>query len=1032
MRTEQFCQVLDQELDDLLEEFQEDEVLRMLKSPEQKKSYAFLIWFLRFYGSTQILFREAITEGNDDSSCDIILVKPNLDNRDCFYIVQSKWRKNPRKSEGIADDIKKALSDFDTILQGSRKPGKNAKFNEQYAKLKDHLARNGEVKFVFLMLAPYQANIRKNIEDNIRSFKNNHPTVRDVEIIDLERLKYDFIDKRYKRIQPDNPLDDPHNPENAEIILDIERISNETEQGDYIRVSKPFESYMFFIRPKIVFELFDKYGFHLFAQNIRNPLPESNYNQKIVETMTHKPGSFWYFNNGISAITRILPKGIARTATRISITGLQVINGAQTVYSIYRAYKEADGVTRQEMDDAALVSIRLIKTNDPDMNRQITLYTNSQNRIFDRDFHANDEMQVRLQRESFQTCIWYERRRGEFDYANLPEKIEVVSNEIFAHCYLSYHLEQCLFTIPTQEKDKNFLFISRKSHEHGLYEKIFSEDTRFVDMLAGLYVYRTCCTLFEWEEDRFPVLFLETGLKIPTPAVFIMPLFKVISKKYAEKKKVPEMRDLTSWIIKTYEADADLPKQLIIFIHELFEGFDEKNIRRALHSPTYFDMLRLKIEDDEINIDGIDAIDLDAFTHLQVAQAHYHDEEYDEAILECDASIALQPESFSAWDLKADALVKLDRYADAEQSYHKALSIKPAHEDVWYKLGTVLQNQEKYIEAETAHRKQIDLKNNHENAWLGLGIALGEQQKYTEAEAAFSKQLEFYPKHKFARIGLGLTFRDQEKYTDAEAAFREQLEYWPDDQIASRELGLVLGMQEKYAEAEAVFRKQLELNPDNEDAWANLELTLQAQQKHCELETAYRRQLDSNPEHENAWDDLGDTLYHQKKYSEAEASYRNQLKITPEHKHAWKGLGVVLWKQDKLEDATEAFFEHLKLQPQDLSTLCNDTELALVQGDTPRCRERIKTALPLLSPQNQEYAILPFLAWLSEPTQDIEPVIAAIEEIDAATELTWDFSEIRPAIERLDEKNRAKADLLVAFFEEKIEWAQVRRQLSVG
>ncbi|SEH04326.1 AIPR family protein [Candidatus Venteria ishoeyi] len=913
MRTELFCQTLDQELDDLLVEYQADEVLQKLKQPEQKKSYAFLLWFLRFYSSTQIHFRDNITEGKDDSSCDIILSKPGADKCNCFYIIQSKWRKNPLKSNGTSDDIKKALSDFEAILHGTRIPGKNIRFNNQYSDLKNHLAENGDVKFIFLMLAPYNDDIRSNVTDNIRSFTYNHPT--SVDIIDLNRLKYDFIDKRYKRIQPDNPLDYLHNPESAEIKLNIERISNETEQGDYIRVIKPFESYIFFIKPKTVFELFDTYGFHLFAQNIRNPLPDSNYNEKIVDTMTYKPGSFWYFNNGVSAITRILPKAIQRTAEKITITGLQIINGAQTFYSVYRAYKSADLVTRTEMDDNALISIRLIKTNDPDMNRQITLFTNSQNRVFDRDFHANDEIQIRLQHESFQGSIWYEKRRGEFNYANKPDGVEIVSNEIFAHCYLSYYLEQCLSTIPIIEKDKNFLFTARTSHEHGLYEKIFNEDTKFNDMLASLYVYRSCCKIFNWNEEEFPVLFSETGTKKVIVTVFIMPLFKAVANKYAEKYARPEMANLTKWIIKSYKDDNVLLEKIIIFITDFFADLDKKDKKRASQSSAYFDILKIKIEDNEISVDGVDSIRPDVFSHFEIAQKHYYNDEYEEALTACNALLEIQDDHFNALHLMSNILLDLNRYEEAEDYCKKALSIKPKHEQLWYNLGSILRELKKYPEAEAAYHKQIEIKPDHEYAWDGLGNVLENQEKYPEAEDAYRKQIELKPDHEYAWYGLGNTLRSQEKHPEAEAAYRKQIEIKPDHEYAWYGLGNALGNQEKHPESEAAYRKQIEIKPDHEYAWYGLGNALGNQEKHPEAEAAYRKQIEIKPDHEYAWYGLGNALRSQEKHPEAEDAYRKQIEIKPDHEYAWYGLGNALRSQEKHPEAEAAYRKQIEIKP---------------------------------------------------------------------------------------------------------------------
>ncbi|MCS3353542.1 AIPR family protein [Bacteroides thetaiotaomicron] len=69
---------------------------------------------------------------------------------------------------------------------------------------------------------------------------------------------------------------------------------------------------------------------------------------------------FWYYNNGLTAITYLLPE-IRNEAEIATVTGLQIINGAQTVYSIYKAYKDASPVKRQIMDSESFVTLRIFK-----------------------------------------------------------------------------------------------------------------------------------------------------------------------------------------------------------------------------------------------------------------------------------------------------------------------------------------------------------------------------------------------------------------------------------------------------------------------------------------------------------------------------------------------------------------------------------------------------------------------------------------------------------------------------------------------
>lgn len=89
----------------------------------------------------------------------------------------------------------------------------------------------------------------------------------------------------------------------------------------------------------------------------------------------------------MTAITYLLPE-IRNEAEIATVTGLQIINGAQTVYSIYKAYKDASPVKRQIMDSESFVTLRILKSGGKDFDLNVTRFTNSQNPVSDRDFVA--------------------------------------------------------------------------------------------------------------------------------------------------------------------------------------------------------------------------------------------------------------------------------------------------------------------------------------------------------------------------------------------------------------------------------------------------------------------------------------------------------------------------------------------------------------------------------------------------------------------------------------------------------------------
>ncbi|MTJ10905.1 AIPR family protein [Anabaena sp. UHCC 0204] len=596
MLTKEFYHEIDSNLNTLLEKYQEDELIKKYKGViNNQKSYALLIWFLEFYGRKSN-YKDFITDGDKDSSCDIVFDNTNNQGDKIFYVVQSKWNTaDNSEKETKKDEILKALNDFDTILRGE-KQNVNEKLKAKLEDLDNHLKANGEVKFIFLTLSQYKG----GADENISVFKKNDEKIK-FEVIDINRIKVDYIDRTYKKIEPLNPLESYQNPEENPVTLEI------VQKNGVVKIEKPFEAYMFLLRPKSIYDLFEKYGFALFYKNVRNPLLQSQFNEDIERTAVDNPAYFWYYNNGITAITYFLPT-IGRKAEQIELIGLQIINGAQTVYAIYRAYKDASPTKRKQMDSESLVTLRLLKSGGKDFDLNVTRYTNSQNPVDDRDFCANDDIQIMLQNASYQTNIWYEKRRDEF--RETPENVIEIPNVILAPVYLAYHLQDPVSVIKNYHQllkmNKDLNFISHKEHKDGLYEKIFNDETTFENMLCAFYIFDLMCDFHGLSYD----------VTFKSNLYHLLALFKVAFTKYL-KIKFGDKINVNKYIIKIYEQG---DKKIILktfkfigqFVKQQIEVSDnEKTTERMLKflvKQSHYEKIKEALEDVDISVEDIENI----------------------------------------------------------------------------------------------------------------------------------------------------------------------------------------------------------------------------------------------------------------------------------------------------------------------------------------------------------------------------------------------------------------------------------------
>ena len=219
-----------------------------------------------------------------------------------------------------------------------------------------------------------------------------------------------------------------------------------------------------------------------------------------------------------------------------------------------------------------------------------------------------------------------------------------------------------------------------------------------------------------------------------------------------------------------------------------------------------------------------------------------------------------------------------------------------------------------------------------------------------------------------------------------------------------------------------------------EEVWRNL--TPEEWHQFVGIELPYERTCpnlppgEETPAHELAWSSLVRIFLSENKFPEAIAVVKKQLAINPNDPLAWGVLGAILWKQGNVDEAATAFTKGLAVQPNDLVLLCNDAELALVQGDMARFQNRAAAALSQVTPKDEVFAIITFLTWIANPHQGWANVITAIDEFESGFQLTWDFSDISQAIARLDTATQQTAQHFIDFFQSRINLSTLKARLA--
>jgi hypothetical protein len=342
---------------------------------------------MRIAGIDAATAAAAITDGTKDNGVDGVYV----DQEDTVVLVQAKWDKNGTAGIGLGEtrNFIAGLRD----LTDERYDRFNTKFQAHVPDLQAALQNPG-VSFVLVVAttgtADFSEQVGNAFKDMERELNDPSPLVR-VESIGVG----DFHSAITAGVS------------GGKIDLDV-TIEN------WGVVTEPYEAYYGTIASDSVAQWYASYGDVLFEHNIRKPLGNTSVNQAMLKTLSEGQDDFWYFNNGVTALCASIQKlakgASSRNHGQFKLSGVSIVNGAQTVAAIARATKEH----KDEIDARVWVRFISLEGCPPEFASNVTEATNTQNTVERSDFVALDPEQARLRTElllSLQKS--YSIKRGE-------------------------------------------------------------------------------------------------------------------------------------------------------------------------------------------------------------------------------------------------------------------------------------------------------------------------------------------------------------------------------------------------------------------------------------------------------------------------------------------------------------------------------------------------------------------------------------------------------------------------------------------
>lgn len=210
---------------------------------------------------------------------------------------------------------------------------------------------------------------------------------------------------------------------------------------------------------------------NVFEDNVRLYLKQKtqvNKNIKIT-ALSEDAFRFFYYNNGITITCSNFQYSKSVRSPVIELIDFQIVNGSQTLHSLFDAYKESP----ENFENIDLLC-RIYETKNDDLSISIAEYTNSQNPVKNRDIRANDQIQKKIALGLEHHGFYYVRKKNQHN--DKPKKT-LIDSEKTGQALLAFYQDK-----PAEAKDAKRIIFAEE------YEKIFNDEMDAEKILLAFQV----------------------------------------------------------------------------------------------------------------------------------------------------------------------------------------------------------------------------------------------------------------------------------------------------------------------------------------------------------------------------------------------------------------------------------------------------------------------------------------------------------------------------------------------------------------
>lgn len=364
----------------------------------QKDDFAFNYWVLgKLYNIDDEYILGQITEYKDNSIDCFVHYEDSKE----LFIIQNKYY-----SENTALDRKNA-SDFLNAPLSKLNSGTYNKKSKELQELYNNAKDDPEYK-IYLHFYLLNEKTTEDIQRLFTDFNLDHKPQDDKPIIQSTLFLLPDVSNKYyvSPYKPDKFFEFSLTTNVGSMLMQIL-----PEKVEYGLPSGMIEAYYIMTPVSVIYKMYEAAllkEYPIFEDNIREYLGKSPINDGIKRTLESDKKerlNFFYYNNGITIICdKAKNEGMRLNKNPLKLTKPQIVNGCQTVNTIYEvvknyARKNPDSID-QEFGDVYVMAKVLVKGKDanPNFYLDIVKYTNKQNALTEKAFTSNKEEFSTLQK----------------------------------------------------------------------------------------------------------------------------------------------------------------------------------------------------------------------------------------------------------------------------------------------------------------------------------------------------------------------------------------------------------------------------------------------------------------------------------------------------------------------------------------------------------------------------------------------------------------------------------------------------------